>query len=600
MKNSKGYLIPTNAQPTEYRCLRVFVPDDDLYQRALLGSILFLGSWSAWERDTGKRGRLAADAWKSANDMTMENLSTMCATGDCEGEDMGELLDAIELLKEKIGELDMNISINNNNCCCGDEASSAGSGVEIDGGGVYIPPEWEGVPPPWDVDEVDDIGDVAMCRTANWLAVTVVSVVRGFANIGTTGMFLAAVVAAILQIVAVIDGVPATGAAWGIMLVTVATTVLTLNSLVDFSAGDFDTLATQIEGRMGDFVCSLKDWTTAGEVSTAVTDFLDARIDDTALIAGWQPLTVGYVKDVFTSLFGSAFGNFIAYNVGYLVPSDFVSVYTCDCGTSGDSCPSAHTVILGYGTLPTGNLSGRNEGFASVFNPSSGLFEVFVELAENYCLTVDDNGHVLSSANEVCSDGSMVASAGECARSLRYTSSAPFAITVHFGYPSSSCTCPSSTGLVVPDNMNADIWEANGRAAFSNYSGDFELVMLPESGVDAVAKMPFDSLPLAVGETVGWHYIDVDLDVKENYAPNTLEITWYYDDSTSHTEDVPFVSGYQEIRLFNPNPSKVMITGQSDMIHITATWAGGGSNADLLDACHILFIEAVGHVNDAP
>lgn len=73
-----GYLIPDNPQPNELNCLLVFYPDDPMYLAALLGSITYLGTWTAWERDPDKKARLAAAAWKDANECTLDSMS--CVT----------------------------------------------------------------------------------------------------------------------------------------------------------------------------------------------------------------------------------------------------------------------------------------------------------------------------------------------------------------------------------------------------------------------------------------------------------------------------------------------------------------------------------------
>ena len=75
--DGNGYLIPENPTPDELNCLLVFYPDDPLYLQALLGSISYLGTWTAWERDAAKRGRLAAAAWKDANDCTFDAMGCL-------------------------------------------------------------------------------------------------------------------------------------------------------------------------------------------------------------------------------------------------------------------------------------------------------------------------------------------------------------------------------------------------------------------------------------------------------------------------------------------------------------------------------------------
>lgn len=149
MTDGKGYLIPDDVQPMEMGCILVFYPEDaqNYYLRALVGSLSYLGTWVAWERDTEKRGILAAKAWKEANDCTFDSMSCVtdlvtALTGinqtlaaiqaAIEGQEM--VLDASGLLPALAGiedaienisisggqsEEDMATVINNYGCGCG-------------------------------------------------------------------------------------------------------------------------------------------------------------------------------------------------------------------------------------------------------------------------------------------------------------------------------------------------------------------------------------------------------------------------------------------------------------------------------------------------
>jgi hypothetical protein len=70
---SAGYLLPPDPiADEEIACTIVFYPDREEYRRALLGSLHYLATWSAWERDSAKGGRIAAQAWKRALELTEE------------------------------------------------------------------------------------------------------------------------------------------------------------------------------------------------------------------------------------------------------------------------------------------------------------------------------------------------------------------------------------------------------------------------------------------------------------------------------------------------------------------------------------------------
>lgn len=73
MSTDRGYLLPPGDAYTEdYQCAIIFYPNKDEYRRALLGSLDYLGTWLAWERDELKRGKDAAEAWKNATELTRE------------------------------------------------------------------------------------------------------------------------------------------------------------------------------------------------------------------------------------------------------------------------------------------------------------------------------------------------------------------------------------------------------------------------------------------------------------------------------------------------------------------------------------------------
>jgi hypothetical protein len=76
----KGYLLPPgDASEEELSCCLVFYPARDEYRRALMGSLDYLATWIAWERDSEKRGQDAAASWKLANIQTWE----CCSMGFC-------------------------------------------------------------------------------------------------------------------------------------------------------------------------------------------------------------------------------------------------------------------------------------------------------------------------------------------------------------------------------------------------------------------------------------------------------------------------------------------------------------------------------------
>lgn len=95
-----GYLLPDgDCYTEETECCFVFIPARDEYRRAFFGALGYFSTWLAWERDSAKRGRDAARAWKFANDLTMECW------------DMGACTDMLD-------KLDQLIALQQNSVCC--------------------------------------------------------------------------------------------------------------------------------------------------------------------------------------------------------------------------------------------------------------------------------------------------------------------------------------------------------------------------------------------------------------------------------------------------------------------------------------------------
>lgn len=445
----KGYLIPENAQPTTNRCLRVFVPDDPLYIAAFLGALTYFGQWTAWERDKEKRGQFAASAWKDANELTIDGLSLACGDYPLTEDEMSDILDKLDEISERLKELeDMDVIVNqtvNSGCGCGcdGETSSTTNTVTT----PIIDPTDTGISPPYD-DTVYTVVDAVKCRAANWLVDKTIGVIRGWANIGAVEVTVVAVAGAFFTIFAVLGGVATGGIVAGVVVFTIAGLVIQLAQYDDFQVDDLDILAAEIESMREEFVCVMYGWTTASELSAALLGFLYSRVDETATSVGWTEETKDKVKVVFEKIFGSEFSNYIVQNVGAIVPADFVAQYSCLCGATGDSCPNANLHLSAYGELPAGDLTGTTEGFASTFNSTTGYYEIIFELAENYCVTIENGVYTPEESHEKCSGGVMVPSDGSCIRRFVARSQTPFGTAVTFDSQSEDCSCEPSDLLV--------------------------------------------------------------------------------------------------------------------------------------------------------
>lgn len=91
---SRGYRLPEGEAFTDdISCALVFFPNKPEYRQALRGSLDYLTTWLAWERDPEKRGLDAARAWTLANEMTQECIEM----GVC----LDDLIDAIKKLNDR-------------------------------------------------------------------------------------------------------------------------------------------------------------------------------------------------------------------------------------------------------------------------------------------------------------------------------------------------------------------------------------------------------------------------------------------------------------------------------------------------------------------
>lgn len=132
----KGYIIPANPLPDGLRCLRVYIPDDDIYQYAFAGAYHFFSKWVAWERDGTGRAAMAAAAWRSAWYYTMENAWENCGDTEMDNECCERIINLLEDLNN------MNITQNNN---CGSGSGDGCSPVIIN---INNPPGSQCLPVP--------------------------------------------------------------------------------------------------------------------------------------------------------------------------------------------------------------------------------------------------------------------------------------------------------------------------------------------------------------------------------------------------------------------------------------------------------------------
>ena len=111
------YILPENVQPSSLLCLRVYIPNDQLYLEAFSGAFNDFGRWTQWERDGTNRASLAATTWKDAIDFTFATAWLNC---DGEMDCCTEILDRLTQIELGIEGLNnMNVNISNCGCSCG-------------------------------------------------------------------------------------------------------------------------------------------------------------------------------------------------------------------------------------------------------------------------------------------------------------------------------------------------------------------------------------------------------------------------------------------------------------------------------------------------
>lgn len=68
-----GYPLPSGeAYTDDLACMMLMYPNKPEYRQALFGALDYFATWLAWERDSSKRGKDAARAWREAIEATRE------------------------------------------------------------------------------------------------------------------------------------------------------------------------------------------------------------------------------------------------------------------------------------------------------------------------------------------------------------------------------------------------------------------------------------------------------------------------------------------------------------------------------------------------
>lgn len=83
-----GYRLPAIIEPDTTKCVRFFIPDEQMHRLAFWGAIGELGYWWNWERDEDKRGAAVARVWRDVIEDAKVSECEECQ--DCDEDDVLE------------------------------------------------------------------------------------------------------------------------------------------------------------------------------------------------------------------------------------------------------------------------------------------------------------------------------------------------------------------------------------------------------------------------------------------------------------------------------------------------------------------------------
>lgn len=430
-------------------------------------------------------------------------------------EDFYSRLDAIELnnsdwlqsqfddLGSRMTELEeMDVIVNQtvNSCGCGcDDGTTTTTTNTVDG--ITIDPEDTGITPPYDTEIVTAV-DSVRCRAANYLAVSVVTILRRLENMGDEAGALVVLVGVIALAVTALS--PVIGdevIAWS-AFVRWAYKAIRLRSATGFTSIFFRELADKIEDDLQGFTCALYTWDTAEDLGAKLISWVSAGVDELQAVANLPSETVLLYKDFLNAVYGPEMINWFVENIATVAPADFVPQYDCLCGATGDTCPDINIVLNAVGNIPDGDLTGTTQGFASQFNSTMGWHEIIFELAANYCVTIENGAYTPEEMHETCSDGVMVASDGSCIRRFVARSQSPFATAVTFNEQAADCNCAPSVACGFDWIKPISFVEIeDGYVSYTDLGGGSYGFELYAEG-DTVASSPREEVTFVFGQEI--------------------------------------------------------------------------------------------------
>jgi len=256
MQKDKGYLLPAVAYTEDMVCQLVYYPDKPEYRRALLGSLAYLATWIAWEKEPEHKAKDASLSWKIALDATMECWQMAC----------------LEQLQDDVAAILAIMQIPQA-CCDPGDFTDGGQYTDrvvdgegnvpqniIDAGYASGTGDWAGF---------DDYKCMIAHVTINQLSARLLEIAP---LVDASGAILGGV-AALAGILAVVVGTGGLAIVFGIVAGIGATSLL-YQAIADF--GVVDTLAAKVVTNHDELACSIYE--ADGDAAALVA--LNAKIDE--------------------------------------------------------------------------------------------------------------------------------------------------------------------------------------------------------------------------------------------------------------------------------------------------------------------------------
>ncbi len=373
-KRQSGYIIPEEPQPDGYRCLRVFIPNDDIYLFAFMGAYRFFSTWVAWEKDGTNRASLAAASWSIAYEMTRQEMDMECIDMDTFEEIVdrccSRLTTALGSIASEIG----GISGTGGGCGC----LPVGDTLDDDNEEVYDPDAGD-IPAEFD-DELDPIDSYneAKCNNASAIADVLIASFRGLEGMSVTflGLVSAATTLAVLTLI-IPGGVVITAAG----MLAIVGGLITLYGTAGFSWQVFGGIADYVDSNKDDLICAIYEANTSATAVAAITAIFQDGIDDVFAVET-QPVrdaAVPVIVDILTYIVSNATVNNIFHKFSAAIfPAYAPPEWTGTCASCGGATGGG---IFTFDTdLETWFSNAINQNTGGSFWQDDGGGEGFVRL----------------------------------------------------------------------------------------------------------------------------------------------------------------------------------------------------------------------------